>query len=253
MQNAGTALGGTRASKRYFQCLWDIDAERIAQLLANEHPQLIAVILANLPPEKAAAVLSLLEEDSQTEVALRISTTDEIEPDVIAEIEQTIRSALSSVGGDSQGPAGANVLVDILNNAESATRTLALEALKGRDPEMAADVRKRMFLFEDVTLLSDRAVQVLLREADQEHLRLALKGATDDIKELVFKNMSERAAESLREDLELVEQAAPRDVELAQQRVAATVRRLVAAKEISIDEPVGENVAEATKEAEQSN
>ena len=251
MQNVGPATGGSRSSKRYFQCLWDTAAERIAQLLANEHPQLIAVILTYLPAEKAAAVLSLLEENSQTEVALRISATDEIEPEVIAELEQTVRSALSSSGGDSQGPAGPNVLVDILNNAESSTRTLALGALKDRDPEMAVDVRKKMFLFEDITRLSDRAVQVLLREVDQENLRLALKGATDDIKELVFKNMSERAAESLKEDLELVEQAAPKDVESAQQRVAATVRRLVAAREISIDESVGENVAEATQEAEQ--
>jgi len=114
-------------------------------------------------------------------------------------------------------------------------------------------VRKKMFLFEDVTRLSDRAVQVLLREVDQENLRLALKGAPDDIKELVFKNMSERAAESLKEDLELIEQAAPKDVESAQQRVAAMVRRLVAAREISIDESVGENVEQATQEAEQSN
>ncbi|MDO8585661.1 MAG: flagellar motor switch protein FliG [Armatimonadota bacterium] len=221
---------------RPFQCLWDADAAHIARLLANEQPQLIALVLANILPDKAAAVMNLLDPDLQVEVSVRIVATDQVAPSVITEVEEVIRANLVTSSKTVQAATGPEALVEILSRAERSTERLVLDALNSKDPEMGAEVRRKMFLFEDIARLPDRAIQLLLREVDQEQLRVALKGADEQIQDLVFKNMSERAAESLKEDLELLQNVRTKDIEAAQQKIGTVVRRMLVSGEIAIDE-----------------
>lgn len=223
-------------SGRPFASLSDVDAAQLAKVLSVEQPQLIGLVLTNLPPEKGAAVMSLLDDETQIEVAMRIASTVEIGANVIAEIEEVLKANLASGGKDASGPVGSDALVELLSRAERSTERLVLEALNEREPDMGAEVRRKMFLFEDIIRLPDRAVQLLLREVDQEPLRVALKGASDEIQMLLFRNMSERAAESLKEDLELLQNVKTKDIEAAQQQIGITVRRLLTKGEIVLDE-----------------
>jgi flagellar motor switch protein FliG len=249
------ALGQERANQliqqssntgaaRPFQCLWDADAAQISRILADEQPQLVALVLANIAPDKAAAVMALLDDETQVEVAMRIASSEEMGADVISEIEEVIKANLSTTSKEVKVPVGPDALVEILGRADRSTERLVLEALNTREPEMGAEVRRRMFLFEDIVRLPDRAVQLLLREVDQDPLRLALKGADEAIQELVFRNMSERAVESLKEDIELLQNVRTKDIEAAQQQIGVAVRRLLTSGEIvlSEDEEEGQSV-----------
>jgi len=240
------AVGGEKAAellrrspepdrRKPFERLWELEASRIAGLLASEHPQVAALVLTYLPAEKAAMVLSEMEASLQPPIAARICSMGEIDPEVVTAIDEVLHTSM--VTRQTQvvtSPPGPKVLAEILNNASRSTEQAVVESLLRENPALGQQVRGMMFLFEDITKLDDRTVQVVLREIDQEDLRLALKGADDNIKELVFRNMSERAAETLKEDLELAGQVRDKDIEVAQQRIAGVVRQLLASGKIEI-------------------
>ncbi len=241
------AMGSEKASQmldrantpgkgRPFGSLWDLNPTQFSRVLSDEHPQIAALVLTYLPAAKSAAVLAELEPGLQAEVAHRICTLEEADPEVLVAIEETLQAKLNATSTQQTASGGPKTLVDILNNAERATEQNILNSLAENDPEVGEQVRDLMFTFEDLPKLEDRTVQLVLREVDQEDLRLALKGASDEIQQLVFKNMSERAAEMLREDLELVGNARQKDVETSQQKLVLVVRRLIATGEASLKE-----------------
>ncbi|MCL6628749.1 MAG: flagellar motor switch protein FliG [Armatimonadetes bacterium] len=241
------ALGQEKASKliskaekplraRPFQSLWDASPEQIARLLKEESPQIIALVISNLPPEKAAEILPLMDDMIKKDVAMRICSLGSVDADAIAEIEEAINARLTSSEGEVQSISGPAALAEILNNTERSTEELVLESIKAKDALLCEQIRGMMFLYEDITRLDDRAIQLVLREVDQEDLRLAVKGSSDEIQSLIFRNMSERAAESLKEDLELLERARQSDIDAAQQRIASTMRRMLADGQIALAE-----------------
>lgn len=244
IEKAGTAYIG-----RPFESLWQAEAVQIAVALGKEHPQIIALVLTYLPSEKAALVLSELSESIQTEVAHCICTLEETDPYVLTAIEEALNTKLSTAGAQTTSAGGPKTLVDILNNATRSTERLVLNSLNSQDPEVGEQVRKMMFVFEDLPKLDDRTVQIVLREIDQEDLRLALKGANDEIRELVFKNMSERAADMLKEDLELLTNVKATDMEACQQKIISVVRRLIVSGEAIMKD--SEEEATAVEQSDQ--
>ncbi len=219
---------------RPFESLWELDSGRISRVLIEEHPQIIALVLTNLPADKSASVLAELPMETQAEVAHRICLTDGIDSEVIRAVEEALQEKLALASTQTASAGGPKALVEILNNATRTTERNVLESLASQDPEVGEQVRKMMFVFEDLSTLDDRTIQVILREIDQEDLRLAVKSADDTIRNLMFKNMSERAAEMLKEDLELLTNARPEDMEAAQQRIVLIVRRLLANGEAAL-------------------
>jgi len=198
----------------------------------------------HLPAEKAAAILGSLPQEQQGEIAARIAMIDSAAPELAEQLEKVLQTRFSSGAGMGRAVGGAKALVEILNNADRTTERTVLEALAERKPELADDVRKMMFVFEDLITLDSRTVQRVLREVENDDLRVALKGASDEIKQLVFQNVSERAAQSLKEDLELTGPVRVRDVEAAQQRIVAVVRRLVHAGEVVLKSTDEERLVE---------
>lgn len=240
------ALGSDRASEVMgrlstsiqvspFEFLRRTDAAQILNVIANEHPQTVALILAYLPPDTAAQVVSALPEELQAEVAMRIALMDRTAPEVIREIERVLERKLSAViNQDFTTAGGLRALVDLLNQVDRATERTILEALDEQNPELADEVRRMMFLFEDIVLLDDRSIQQVLREVDGKELGVALKGTSDEVKDKIFRNMSERAAAIVREDLEFMGPVRVKQVEEAQQRIVAVIRRLEEAGQVVI-------------------
>ncbi|MFZ5924108.1 MAG: flagellar motor switch protein FliG [Bacillota bacterium] len=218
-----------------FSLARQVDPAQLANLIENEHPQTIALVLAYLRPEQAAAVLSSLPDVLQTEVALRLAGMDRTAPEVVAEVEKVLESKLFSIGGQDYNLAGGTkALVDILNRVDRATEKTILEELEEQNPVLAEEVKNLMFVFEDITLLDDRAIQTFLKEIDMKDLALALKAASEEVKKRIFSNMSERAAEMLREDMEFMGPVRLRVVEEAQQRIVTVIRRLEESGDIVI-------------------
>jgi flagellar motor switch protein FliG len=218
-----------------FEFLRKSDPRQMATFLQNEHPQTIALILSHLQPVQAAAVLTNLGEDLQAEVARRIATMDRTPPEIINRVEEIMRRRLSSlISQDTRSVGGTGHLVAILTTVDRSTERHILERLTETDPELAEEVRKLMFTFDDLILLDDRSLQRVLREVDMRDLALALKAARDDLKEHIFSNMSARAAELLREEISYLGPVRIRAVEEAQQRIVSIVRRLEEAEEIVI-------------------
>lgn len=229
------ARGG--GSTHRFEFLWESETRQIVRMIKQEEPQIIALVLVNLPRDKAAEVLSELDENLKVQVAQIICSLGEVDPDVLVAIEEALEVRLSTMGAETSSiAAGPKALVEILNNAEQSTERLVLDSLNKSDPSIGEQVRSLMFIFEDILKLEDRSIQLVMREIDQEDLRAALKGADDKVKELVFKNMSERAAETLKEDLELAGNVKVKDIESAQQRIVFVIRRLLKSGEIALVE-----------------
>jgi flagellar motor switch protein FliG len=240
------ALGGAKADEVMnrlsssiqvspFEFLRRTDASQILNVIANEHPQTVALILAYLPADTAAQVISALPEELQADVAMRIALMDRTAPEVIREIERVLERKLSSViNQDFTSAGGLRSLVDLLNQVDRATERTILETLEEQNPELADEVRRLMFLFEDITLLDDRSIQQVLRDVDTKELALALKGTPGEVQEAIFRNMSERAALNIKEDLEFMGPVRVKDVEEAQQKVVAVIRRLEEAGSIVI-------------------
>lgn len=218
-----------------FEFLRRTDAAQILNVISNEHPQTVALIMAYLPSETAARVIGALPEDLQSEVAMRIALMDRTAPEVIREIERVLERKLSSViSHDFTSAGGLTALVELLNNVDRQTERTILESLDEQNPELADEVRRMMFLFEDIVLLDDRAVQQVLREVDAKELAVALKGTTEEVQGKVFKNMSERAVANIKEDLQFMGPVRVKQVEEAQTKVVAIIRRLEDAGQIVV-------------------
>lgn len=211
------------------------DPAQLLNFIQNEHPQTIALILAYLHADQASQILSALPPDRQVEVARRIATLDRTSPDILEEIEATLERRLSTfVTQDFTAAGGIEVAVDILNRVDRGTERTIMERLEDEEPELADEIKKRMFVFEDITLLSDRDIQLIVREVDNAEWVLALKTASDDVAERIFRNMSRRAAEMLKEEMEYLGPVRLRDVEDAQQKIVGIIRRLEEAGEIIV-------------------
>jgi flagellar motor switch protein FliG len=232
------ALGSERAAEiigrlatviemRPFEFLRRTPAEQIVTFLRNEAPQTIALVVANLHTSLSAQVLAAVPEGEQADIALRIARMGETSPDVVKQVENVIRQKLDSVVQQEYSVAGGvKSLAEILNHVDRSTERNVLDTLGETDEELAAEVRRLLFVFEDVVKLDDRAIQLILREADQKDLALALRGVDDDVKDRILANMSERGAQMLVEEMEYQPPQRKRVVEEAQGRIVAIVRKL---------------------------
>ena len=218
-----------------FDFMRHTDATQILGFIQNEHPQTIALILSYLEPPQAAMILSGLAPEMQAEVTKRIATMDRITPEVLREVERVLERKLSTVmGQDFTMAGGIDAVVALVNSADRTTERNIMEYLEENDPELAEEIKKRLFVFEDIMRLDDRSLQRILREVDMKELSLALKGATEELKAKFFKNMSKRAAEMLQEDMEYMGPVRVKDVEESQQKVVNVVRGLEEQGEIVI-------------------
>lgn len=220
---------------RPFSMIRKTDPKHLVNFIQNEHPQTIALILSYIEPEQAAVVLNSLPEEKRSDIAKRIAMMDRTPPEVIREIESVLEKKLSSIAQQDFAEAGGiNTLVEILNRVDRSTEKVILEDLEAEDVELAEEVRKRLFVFEDIITLDDASIRRLLQEIDMKDLPLALKGASDEVTARIFKNLSKRAGEMLREDIEFLGPVRLRDVEEAQQRIVNIIRQLEEAGEIII-------------------
>jgi flagellar motor switch protein FliG len=221
---------------RPFDQLRKTDPSQILNFIQNEHPQTIALILAYLDPQQSAIIMSSLPYEKQTEVAKRVATMERTSPDVIKEVERVLEQKLSSLMTNEYTVAGGiDTIVDILNLADRATEKKILEDLDEQNPALAEEIRQKMFVFEDIIILTDRDIQILLRQVDTDDLALSLKTVSDEVAEKIFNNQSKRAAEMLKEDIEYLGPVRISDVEEAQQRIVGQIRKLEEAGEIIIN------------------
>ncbi|QTA38264.1 flagellar motor switch protein FliG [Thermosipho ferrireducens] len=219
------------------------DPVQIVNFLQSEHPQTIALVLSFLDPPIAAQVLSSLPENVQTEVVKRIALLERASPDVVKEIEKNLEKKFSGLGVQTMSQVGGiDTAAEIINNIDRATERAIMEKLGYESPELAEEIRRRLFVFEDLLKLDDRSVQLVLREVDTRDLAIALKGASEELKEKIFNNMSKRAAQLLKDELEFMGPVRVKDVEEAQQKIINVVRRLEEAGEIVIARGGGEEL-----------
>ena len=221
---------------RAFSFLNDADADSTAGLLKNEHPQAIALVLSHLRPQQAARILSKLEAELQAEVAARIATIDRFAPEIVKEVEQNLQKKMTNNMLQEHSTTelgGVSFLVQILNQ-ERGMEKKVLSALSERDPQLAEVVKNQLFIFEDILKLDDRTVQVILREADQKDLLLALRGTKTEVRDHIMRNMSKRAAQMLEEELAIMRPARLSSIETAQQRIVGVIRRLEESEQIVI-------------------
>lgn len=211
-----------------FAFLRQRDPAQLVQYLQEEHPQTVALILAHLAPHHAAGIMAGLPEHVQREVAFRLATMESTSPDVIQQVEQALQARFGSVRGREElsKKGGVKDLASILNSSDRQTERLILTGLEATDPDIAEEVRSLMFVFEDITQLDDRAVQEVLREVDASTLALAMKGVSEIVSDKILGNVSQRAAEALREELEVLGAVRVRDVETAQSEIVRHIRRL---------------------------
>ena len=219
-----------------FEFFNNADPAQLATSFQNENPQLVALVLAYLKPEQAAAILSgLPSSDMQTEVASRIAEMDRTNPEVLREVERILESKFSSVvTADFSMAGGVESLAEILNRSDRTTEKVILDNLEEEDPEVAEQVRELMFVFEDIVYLDDRSVQRILREVESKDLALSLKGTAKEVKDKIFKNMSERAAAMLGDDMEFMGPVRSADVQEKQTYIVGVIRSLEAAGEIEV-------------------
>lgn len=228
---------------RPFQFASKADPSQLLNSIQSEHPQTIALILAYLKPQQAAIVLSALPQDKQAEVAKRIATMEGTSPEVIKEVEKVLEKKLASfVMEDYTSAGGIQAIVDIINNVDRSTERHIMEALEIEDAELAEEIRKRMFVFEDIINMDNRSIQRFLREVDSKLLAVALKGATEEVQKVIFANQSKRLAEMIKEDMEFMGPVRLKDVEEAQQKIVNIIRKLEDAGEIIISRGRGDEM-----------
>jgi len=226
-----------------FEFLKRADPSQLLSFIQDEHPQTIALILAYMPLNSAAMVLSKLAPELRADVAARIAMMEQTPPEVIRRVEQVLEKKVSSLLNQEMSQAGGpKALVDLLNRVDRSTERMIMESLAESNPELAEQVKNMMFVFEDIVQLDDRAVQQVLREVDMKDLATALKSVKEDVQQKVFKNLSERAAAMLKEDMEFMGPVRLKVVEEAQQKIVAVIRRLEAAGEITIGRDGEEDV-----------
>lgn len=219
------------------------EASQILNFIQGEHPQTIALIMSYLDPQQAAAILSALPSDRQSDVARRIAIMDRTSPEIIREVENILEKKISTMGTqDYTSVGGLKSIVGILNKVDRQTEKTILETLEVQDPELSEEIKKLMFVFEDVIKMDDRSIQLVLREVDSKDLAVALKGSSDDVSTKIKKNMSKRAAQMLEEEVTFLGPVRLRDVEEAQQRIVNIIRRLEESGEIIISRGGGDEL-----------
>ncbi|WP_422445835.1 flagellar motor switch protein FliG [Thermoanaerobacterium sp. DL9XJH110] len=228
---------------RPFDFIRKADPSQLMNFLQNENAQTIALIMTYLNPEQAASLLSSLPPEKQVDIARRIATMDRTSPDIILEVEKVLERQLASVvTEDYTNVGGIQTVVNILNNVDRGTEKNIIEALEVDDPDLAEEIRRRMFVFEDILSLDNRAIQRTLREVDNQDLILALKGASEEVKKKIFSNMSKRQVEMVNEDMQYMGPVRLRDVEEAQQKIVNIIRKLEDAGEIIISRGGGDEI-----------
>lgn len=233
----------TSLQVRPFDFLRKTDPSQLLTFIQNEHPQTIALIIAYLEPDQAAIILGALPTDVQADVAKRIASMDRTSPDIIREVERVLERKLSTlVNQDFATAGGVEAVVEVLNRVDRTTEKSILEALEVDNPELAEEIKRRMFVFEDIVLLDDRSLQMVLREVDNKDLSLALKATPAEVSEKVYKNMSSRAADMLREEIEFMGPVKIRDVEEAQQKIVGVIRVLEEKGEIVVSRGQGDEM-----------
>ena len=226
-----------------FEFVRKTDPSQLLSFIQDEHPQTIALILSYLSSNQAAAILSALPQDAQADVAKRIATMDRTSPDVIQEVERVLESKLANlVNQDYTQIGGVDQVVEILNSTDRGTEKHIMEILGIEDPELADEIRKKMFVFEDILLLDDRSMQRVLRDVENSELSLSLKGANEEVQNKVFHNLSQRLAEMIKEDMEFMGPVRMKDVEDAQQKIVNNIRKLEDAGEIVISRGGGDEI-----------
>ncbi|WP_099158095.1 flagellar motor switch protein FliG [Virgibacillus ndiopensis] len=219
------------------------DPQQVLNFIQSEHPQTIALVLSYLDPEQAGQILSALPQEMQADIAKRIAIMDSTSPEIISQVEQVLeRNISSSLTEDYTQTGGIQAVVEVLNGVDRSTERTILDALEIQDPELADEIKKRMFVFEDIVILDNRAIQRVIREVENEDLRLSLKVSSEEVKDIVFKNMSQRMAETFKEEMEFMGPVRLRDVEEAQTRIVAVIRRLEEIGEIVIARGGGDDI-----------
>jgi len=220
---------------RPFDFIRRTDPAHLLNFIQQEHPQTIALILAYLEPNKASVILQNLPHEVQSDVARRIATMDRTSPEVLREVERVLEKKLSTLSSEDYSAAGGvESIVEILNLVDRASEKQIIEALEDEDPELAEEIKKRMFVFEDIVMLDDRSIQKVMREVDSQELAKALKSVDTEVQDKIFRNMSKRAAGMLKEDMEYMGPVRLKDVEEAQQKIVSIIRHLEDTGEIVI-------------------
>jgi flagellar motor switch protein FliG len=220
---------------RPFDFIRRTDPSHLLNFIQQEYPQTIALILAYLEPTKASVILQHLPQEIQSEVAKRIATMDRTSPDVLREVERVLEKKLSTLSSEDYTAAGGvQGIVEILNLIDRSSEKTIVESLEEDDPDLAEEIKKRMFVFEDIVMLDDKAIQKILREVDDQELSKALKSVDAEVQDKIFRNKSKRAAAMLKDNMEFMGPTRLRDVEEAQQKIVSIIRRLEDAGEIII-------------------
>jgi len=228
---------------RPFDFIRKADPSQLMNFLQNENSQTIALVMTYLTPEQSASLLSSLSPEKQVDIARRVATMDRTSPEIIMEVEKVLERQMASVvTEDYTNVGGIQAVVNILNNVDRGTEKNIIEALEVDNPELAEEIRRRMFVFEDILSLDNRSIQRTLREVDNQDLTMALKGASEDVKKRIFENMSKRQAEMVKEDMEYMGPVRLRDVEEAQQKIVNIIRKLEEAGEIIISRGGGDEI-----------
>lgn len=228
---------------RPFEFVRKADPSQLLNFIQDEHPQTIALILAYLPSAQAAAVVSSLPPEKQADVAKRIALMDRTSPDVIKEVEKILEKKLSSlVNQDYTIVGGVDAIVSILNTVDRSTEKHIMETLEIEEPELADEIRRKMFVFEDILSLDNRAIQTVLRDVDNNELATALKNANEDVQNCIFNNLSSRLATMIKEDMEYMGPVRLKDVEEAQQKIVNIIRKLEDTGEIVISRGGGDEI-----------
>ncbi len=228
---------------RPFEFIRKTDPSQLLNFIQDEHPQTIALILSYLPPQMSSMVVSALAAEKQADVAKRIAQMDRTSPDVIKQVEKVLERKLSSlVNQDYTIVGGVDAIVAILNSVDRGTEKHIMETLEIEDPELADEIRKKMFVFEDILTLDDRAIQRVLRDVDNADLALALKGANEEVQNVIFNNLSKRLAVMIKEDMDFMGPVRMKDVEDAQQKIVNVIRKLEDSAEIVISRGGGDEI-----------
>jgi flagellar motor switch protein FliG len=220
---------------RPFDIVRTADPDQLINFIQNEHPQTIALILAHLSAQQAAKIVKALPEGTQTEVAKKLALMDRTNPEIIREVERVLEKKLSVImGEDYTAAGGVEAVVELLGYVDRGTEKSIIETLEIQDPELAEQIKKLMFVFDDLISIDDRGIQRLLREVDGKELSVALKGATDEVKEKLFGNMSKRAVAMLKEEMDFMGPVRVREVDEAQTKIVNIIRSLAENNEIII-------------------
>ena len=228
---------------RPFEFIRKTEPSQVLNFIQEEHPQTIAMILSYLSAGQASLIIGALPPEKQADVARRIALMDRTSPEVIKEVERVLERKLSSlINQDYTIAGGVDAVVNILNTVDRGTEKRIMESLEIEEPELAEEIRKKMFVFEDILLLDDRAIQRVLRDVDNSDLGVALKGANDEVQSAIFKNLSSRLAAMIKEDMEFMGPVRMKDVEEAQQKIVGIIRKLEDSAEIVISRGGGDEL-----------